>query len=159
MSQAEPISNATVTQQIDAAPERVFDAWIDPALLGRWMFGPAIREEEIVRLVTDPRVGGEFSFVVRRGDDELDHVGRYLELERPRRLAFTWAVAPVTEGESRIDVDIRETAPGACEITVTHHLLPAWAPQAARIEEGWGRMLGALAAAVSGEQGGGGAAS
>ena len=155
MSASEPISNATVTQSIDASPERVFEAWIDPALLGRWMFGPAIRDEEIVRLVTDPRVGGELSFVVRRGEDELDHVGRYLELDRSRRLAFTWAVAPVTDGESRIEVDIREMAPSACEVTVTHHLRPEWAPQAARIEEGWGRMLGALARAVAGESAGG----
>lgn len=154
MSHPEPAPNATVTQQLDASPERVFDAWIDPALLGRWMFGPAIRDEEIVRLVTDPRVGGEFSFVVRRDGVELDHVGRYLELDRPRRLAFTWAVAPVADGESRIEVDIRETAPGISEVTVTHHLLPDWAPQAARIEEGWGRMLGTLAVALTGEGGG-----
>lgn len=158
MSHPETAPNATVTQQLDASPERVFDAWIDPALLGRWMFGPGIRDEEIVRLTTDPRVGGVFSFVVRRGDAELDHMGRYLELDRPRRLAFTWAVAPAADGESRIEVDIRGSSPGSSEVTVTHHLLPDWTPHAARIEEGWGRMLGALARALTREGEGEGAA-
>ncbi len=154
MSHPEPAPYATVTQQVDASPERAFDAWLDPALLGRWMFGPSIRDEEIVRLTTDPRVGGAFSFVVRRDGVELDHVGRYLELDRPRRLAFTWAVAPATDGESRIEVDVRAVSPTSCEVAVTHHLLPDWAPHAARIEEGWGRMLGALAVALTGESGG-----
>ncbi|MBK7975491.1 MAG: SRPBCC domain-containing protein [Deltaproteobacteria bacterium] len=153
MTTSEPISNATVTQSIDAPPERLFDAWLDPAVLGRWMFGPSVRDEEIVRLVTDPHVGGHFSFVVRRDGDELEHLGRYLELDRPRRLAFTWGVAPASDEDSRVEVDIRAPAAdgSTSQITVTHHLHPDWAPHAARIEEGWGRMLGALAAAMTGE--------
>ncbi|WP_335342470.1 SRPBCC domain-containing protein [Polycladomyces zharkentensis] len=61
-------------------------------MIGKWMFGPAHpeREEEVVRISLDPRVGGSFSFVVRRQGQEMDHVGEYLEIERPRRLVFTW---------------------------------------------------------------------
>lgn len=56
------------------------------------MFGPAVRDEAIVRLDLAPHVGGSFSFVVRRQGEEINHVGTYLEIERRRRLVFTWGI-------------------------------------------------------------------
>ena len=103
------------------SPERVFDAWLDPALLGRWMFGPAIRDEEIVRLTVDPRVGGKFSFVVRRQGAEIDHVGEYLEIDRPTRLVFTWGTADNLPETSRVTIEIAPRD-GGCELTLTHDM-------------------------------------
>jgi uncharacterized protein YndB with AHSA1/START domain len=65
-----------VTRRFSAAPERVFDAWLDPEMIGRWMFGPALRDEDVVRSALDKRVGGSFSFVVRREGEEIDHMAR-----------------------------------------------------------------------------------
>jgi uncharacterized protein YndB with AHSA1/START domain len=132
-----------------APPERVFDAWLDPAMLGRWMFGPAVRDEAVVRLAVDGRVGGAFSFVVRRQGQEIDHVGTYLAIERPRRLAFTWGVAPAPP-ESRVMVDI-VPQDGGCALALTHQLQPDWAEAAQRIAASWDRMLDALAAALGEE--------
>jgi uncharacterized protein YndB with AHSA1/START domain len=126
------------------APERVFDAWLDPALLGRWMFGPAIRDEEIVRLTVDPRVGGKFSFVVRRQGAEIDHVGEYLEIDRPTRLVFTWGTADNLPGTSRVTIEIAPRD-GGCELSLTHDMDRKWADYAARTEQGWRTMLEALA--------------
>ena len=84
-----PRINVRVTRRYTAPPERVFDAWLDAEMIGKWMFGPALRDEEIVRLSLDARVGGSFSFVVRRQGEEIDHMGEYLEIDRPRRLVFT----------------------------------------------------------------------
>ena len=135
-----------VTHQYRFAPERVFDAFLDTRLIGTWMFGPALRDEEIVRLELEPRVGGSFSFVVRRQGDEVNHVGTYLELDRPRRLVFTWAIAPVTD-ESRVTVDIHPTREG-CELTLTHEMHPAWVDFAKRAEDAWTKMLDALDTAL-----------
>ena len=88
MSSAAPVT-VTVKRRFAAPAERVFDAWLEPKLVAQWMFGPSLRDEEIVRIAIDPRVGGLFSFVVRRQGQEIDHVGEYLEIDRPRRLAFT----------------------------------------------------------------------
>ncbi len=132
-----------VTQRFDASAERVFDAWLDPDMLGRWMFGRALREEEVVRIALDARVGGRFSFVVRRKGQEIDHVGRYLELDRPRRLVFTWAVAPEPEDPSRVVVEIAAVERG-CELTLTHELSAEWADYSDRTREAWGKMLGVL---------------
>lgn len=134
---------ASVTQQFTASPERVFDAWLDPAMIGRFMFGPALRDEEIVRITLDGRIGGRFSFVVRRQGQEIDHIGRYLEIDRPRRLVFTWAVAPDREDASRVVVEITRTGAG-CELALTHELSAEWADYKGRVTEGWTKMLGAL---------------
>lgn len=130
------------------APERVFDAWLDPSVLGRWMFGPSIRDEEIVRLSVDPRVGGMFSFVVRRQGAEIDHVGQYLEIDRPARLVFTWGVAEDLPETSRVTIDIA-ARDGGCDLTLTHTMDAKWADYAARTESGWQMMLSALDRAMS----------
>jgi uncharacterized protein YndB with AHSA1/START domain len=133
-----------VTRRFDAAPERVFDAWLSPELIGRWMFGPALRDEEVVRITLDARVGGRFSFLVRRQGNEIDHVGRYVEIDRPRWLVFTWAVAADAEDASRVTIDIVPQGT-ACELTLTHEMQPQWADFAGRVREGWTKMLEALA--------------
>jgi uncharacterized protein YndB with AHSA1/START domain len=138
----EPVK-VRVSRQIKASSEKVFDAWFDPELLGKWMFGPALRDEEVVRLTTDAKVGGTFSFVVRRQGMEIDHIGKYLEIDRPRRLVFTWAVAPSPIDSSRVSIDVAPLENG-CEITLIHELHPDWADYAARTEAGWTKMINAL---------------
>lgn len=137
-----------VSRRFDAPAERVFDAWLDPITLGRWMFGPDVRDEEIVRLDVDARIGGKFSFVVRRGDEEIDHVGEYDQIDRPRRLGFTWAAQTVGESPdpatSHVSVEITPVADG-CELMLTHRMDPKWADYAARTQAGWTKMLEALA--------------
>ena len=147
MSRESPIA-ARVVRRFDAPPERVFDAWLDPAQLGRWMFGPAVREEEVVSLSLDPRVGGGFSFVVRRGEAVIDRVGRYREIVRPLLLVFTWGIAGEPHGESKVIVEIRPSGNGS-ELTLTHEMAPRWLEFVGRSEEAWRKMLDALDAALS----------
>ena len=134
-----------VAREFDASPERAFDAWLNPELIGRWMFGPALRDEQVVRVAVDPRVGGRFAFLVRRGGGDLDHVGEYRVLDKPCRLVFTWGVADIVDGESRVTVDITPRA-GGCTLELTHELRPEWADYADRTRDGWTEMLGCLAA-------------
>jgi uncharacterized protein YndB with AHSA1/START domain len=133
-----------VSRSFAAPPEWVFDAWLDPARIGKWMFGPAIREEEVLHLKTDPRVGGKFSFLVRRKGTQIDHVGTYREIDRPRRLVFTWGVAGQSSDESVVTIEIRAMDTG-CDLTLTHEMDPKWADYASRTEAGWTKMLNALA--------------
>lgn len=141
---AEPNLLARVTRRFGASPERVFEAWLDPEMIGAWMFGPAVRDEEIVRIAVDARVGGSFSFVVRRQGDEVDHIGEYLELVPPRRLAFTWGVKQAATDMSRVSIDFLPMEPG-CELTLVHELHPDWADYLGRTEAAWTKMLEALA--------------
>jgi uncharacterized protein YndB with AHSA1/START domain len=131
----------TVIRRFNAAAERVFDAWLDPEMLAQWMFGPAVRDEEIVRLTMDARTGGCFSFLVRRNGEEIDHAGTYLEIKRPNRLAFTWGIGGADA--SRVTIEIaRHDA--VCELKLTHELHPDWADAADRTKAAWQKMLDAL---------------
>ncbi|CAN4279557.1 SRPBCC domain-containing protein [Pseudoxanthomonas sp. LjRoot125] len=143
-----PPSTDTVdvsVQRVFPVPaERVFDAWLTPRLLGQWMFGPGVRDEKVLRLDVDPRVGGRFSMLVERGGQRIDHVGEYLVIDRPHRLSFTWGIAGESDQDgSRVDIVIAPT-PMGCELRLTHALPRAWADYADRTQQGWAHMLGAL---------------
>ena len=143
---SEPV-RTLVTKRFAATAERVFDAWLDPAQIGRWMFGPNVRDERIVRLGTEPRVGGKFSFVVERAGQEIDHVGEYLALERPGLLVFTWATRDSLPETSRVIIEITPLD-GECELTLTHVMGAAWAAFADRAASSWRKMLDVLAGAL-----------
>ncbi len=151
---ADPPHMVRVTRRFEAPPDRVFDAWLDPALIGKWMFGPALRDEEVLRIAVDPRVGGSFSFMVRRQGQEIDHVGEYRLIDRPHRLVFTWGIAGGGGGsddESLVTIDIAPLRAGVggvggCELTLTHRLDAKWAAYVPRVEDGWSKMLAALGA-------------
>ncbi|MFN8493753.1 MAG: SRPBCC domain-containing protein [Caldilineaceae bacterium] len=138
--------SARVTRRFNASPERVFDAWLDPSKINGFLFGPNLRDEEVVRIAVDPRVGGRFSFVVRRQGQEIDHVGEYLEINRPCRLAFTWGTAQ-DGSSSRVMIEIVPLKQG-CELTLTHELEPAWADFVDRAKESWAKMVDALGQAL-----------
>lgn len=144
MSPVPPIE-VRATRYFEASPERVFDAWLVPRTLGQWMFGPRVREENVVRLDVDPRVGGSFSLKVERNGRIIDHVGQYLEIERPHRLVFTWAVKGESDdAPSQVHIDIAASSSG-CVLTLVHTMDAKWADYAQRAQDAWNTMLDALA--------------
>jgi uncharacterized protein YndB with AHSA1/START domain len=140
-----PSLQVRVTRYLEAPPERVFDAWLVPRTLGQWMFGPRVRDESVVRLDVDPRVGGRFSLKVERKGEIVDHVGEYLEIDRPRRLIFTWAVkGDSDDAPSQVEIEIATSGSG-CVLTLVHTMDTKWADYAQRTQDGWNTMLDALA--------------
>ena len=128
-----------VVRRFEAAADRVFDAWLDPNTASKWLF--ATESGQMIRVEIDPRVGGSFNFTRRDGDD-VEHVGEYLEIDRPRRLVFTFSVPKYSKQVTRVTVDIKSLESG-CELTLTHEdVLPEWA---SRTEAGWGMILDSLA--------------
>ncbi|MEO5960629.1 MAG: SRPBCC family protein [Opitutaceae bacterium] len=134
---------AVVLHRFTVQAERVFDAFLDVSLLGHWMFGPAVREERIVRLELEPKVGGRYSFVVDRQGIEVDHIGEYLEIDRPRRLVFTWATRDSLPDTSRVIVEIIPLDSG-CEVKLTHAMSADGAAYVDKAAGAWTRMLSAL---------------
>lgn len=138
---------ARVERQFEVDSEKVFDAWLDPERIAQWMFGPNVRDEEIVRLTLDPKVGGRFSFVVNRNGSEIDHIGEYRVIDHPSRLVFTWAVAPDPVDSSLVTIDISSLGVG-CKLTLVHQLPPDWAHYLDRVTGSWNKMLEALASTL-----------
>jgi uncharacterized protein YndB with AHSA1/START domain len=84
----------TVRREIAAPADELFDAWLDAESLGTWLKPSGIGE---TRAETDPRVGGAFRIVmVDDSETSMLHAGTYVEIDRPRRLVFTWS-SPATQ--------------------------------------------------------------
>lgn len=133
----------TVTRDFTAPAERVFDAWFDPADAARFLF--ATPDGEMIRCEIDPRVGGGFTLTEHRPGGDAEHRGRYLEIDRPRRLVFLFAADPAEEGEwTRVSIDIVDVADG-CTLTLTHEMDPKWAAYETQTRKGWTMILESLA--------------
>ena len=142
------VAQVKAERRIAAAPEAVFDAWLDPAVAGRWLF--ATPEGEMVRVDIDPRAGGRFEIVERRDGEEVLHTGRYEEIDRPRRLAFTLRVPKYSDNEERVEIDI-VPAEGGSDLSLTQTVSPGAAADPERIQRGWETVLAALAVNIESE--------
>lgn len=126
--------------------ERVFDAWLDPARVARFLF--ATPTGEIVKCEIDARVGGGFTIVDRRPDvGDAVHHGTYVALERPRHLAFDFSVEPYVKDLTRVTIEIEPAGTG-CELTLTHS--GVWKDYAERTQGGWTGILAGLEHALAG---------
>jgi uncharacterized protein YndB with AHSA1/START domain len=149
----DPVS-ITVERRIAAPPEAVFDAWLDPEGAGQWLF--ATPDGAMERVEIDPRVGGGFTIVERRGAKNgaalppgqrdgapilAEHFGEYVEIDRPRRLAFDFWTNFSAE-RTRITVTIVPDDAGSL-LTLRHE--GVWADYEARTRQGWTMILDGLA--------------
>ena len=79
----------TISRVIATSPEKLFDAWTTPETILRW-WGPegsSVSEHEL-----DIRVGGGWSTTFLNPDgNRYACSGVYRVIDRPRRLAMTWA--------------------------------------------------------------------
>jgi uncharacterized protein YndB with AHSA1/START domain len=126
------------THRFDASAERVYDAFLDPSRAGKFLF--AMPTGQIVRCEIDARVGGTFTIVDRRDEEDVVHTGKYLTLERPLRIVFTLWVEKYSSEETTVTVDIAPVAKG-CGLTLTHEITSKDAQAVERAQEGWTAIL------------------
>jgi uncharacterized protein YndB with AHSA1/START domain len=138
------VPKVIVRREIAAPAQELFDAWLDPASLVVWMRpGDTLRST----VKTDPRVGGSFEIVMHTPTGAVPHTGTYKEIDRPRRLAFTWNSPYALNNDSLVTVEFRPSR-GATEIVLTHEKLPS-ADMAAAHTKGWSDILVLIAETYS----------
>lgn len=141
----------TVARDIAAPPEAVFDAWLDPAIAGRFLF--ATPDGKMLTCEIDARVGGRALIVERRASGDAHHHLLFDEIDRPRRLVFRFRADPAKEGEwTRVAIDIVAQGDGT-RLTLTHEMDPAWAAYEEQSRKGWTMILASLAAALEKDHG------
>lgn len=139
MRETETDLTLTVERTIKAPPERAFDAWLDPAMLKRFMCpGPGMTTP---KAETDPREGGRFDLIMADGENEIPHGGVYRVIDRPNRLVFSWE-SPFAADGSTVTVEFT-AVPGGTRVTLTHVRFPSEESRDNH-ENGWGAILAKL---------------
>lgn len=77
-----------LSRVIQAPIEKVFNAWLNPQMLAKFMIPAAGMPSPIVSLDAQP--GGEFSILMQVGDQQLPHGGKYLTIDPVSCIVFTW---------------------------------------------------------------------
>lgn len=121
-----PLAAVHVERTFPVPRERIFRAWTEPEAVRRWFgssIGPPVSAE------VDARVGGSYRITVKVPPTgrKAHAVGRFLEVEPPQRLVYTfaWERMPILAfgmGESRVTVQFVEVTEGT-EVRLTHELL------------------------------------
>jgi len=79
----------TINRRISAPPQKVYEAWLDPQKLIRFMSN--CEGMSLAAAETDPKVGGRFLLLMNSENGEaIPHTGTYLDLQPHSRIAFTW---------------------------------------------------------------------
>jgi uncharacterized protein YndB with AHSA1/START domain len=110
-----------VQREIAAPAEDLFDAWLDAQSLGSWLRPSGVRE---TRAETDPRVGGTFRIVMVDDESSMEHIGTYREIDRPRRLVFTWSSPATRFRDSIVTVTFQPSSTSATVVEIRQVGLP-----------------------------------
>jgi len=109
-----------VRRLIKASRARVFDAWIKPELVMKWLGSTSC---QVTSAQMDVRAGGEYAFHVHSADHEDKIVkGTYQEVTPPARLVFTWCgtcAGIEQKDDTLVTVDFVDKN-GATEVCITH---------------------------------------
>ena len=130
------LTEITVTRAIPAAPADVFDVWIDHKSPGGPWFGAE-------RVILNPVVDGLFYFAVKHEERTWPHYGRFVVIERPRRVEYTW-VSEGTKGLETIVAVTFEARGDQTQVTLRHSGVPDDA-MGRQHKEGWNWILSMLA--------------
>jgi uncharacterized protein YndB with AHSA1/START domain len=125
-----------IPRTYDAPAKKVFDAWVNPKSVKSWL---ADGEDVVV----DPRVGGLFYIEMPWEKRIYPHYGRYITVEAPRVLEFTWISEGTRGKESVVKIALKETG-GKTQLTLTHDGLPD-EEQVKNHTGGWSALLERLA--------------
>ncbi|MDB5526255.1 MAG: hypothetical protein JWM58_4018 [Rhizobium sp.] len=136
----------TVSRTFAASREKVFNAWLAPELLAKFM-RPCDGEGMDARVENNPVKGGRFSIVMKLEDREIPHAGTYLEVDPYSRLAFTWE-SPFSLDDSIVTIDLTEIDSRTTQLTLRQ---VKFANEGARNghEAGWTRIFDQLSKALA----------
>ena len=134
-----------IRRRVRATAEQIFDLWTQPDLMVRWMspFPGAV----YCKASCDLRPGGAFSLVMLSKDSSREVSGTYVEVDRPRKLVFTW-IGPLTNNVNTLVTVELFPRGDETDLVLTHERLPTSAIVEGHTR-GWGTILDHLAEAVS----------
>jgi uncharacterized protein YndB with AHSA1/START domain len=139
-------SVAVVERLLPAPPAVVYDEWLDPESLSDWICPQPAR---VTSLELDATIGGRLRIGIEEDGVRFTVTGRFVELDRPRRVSFTWSCStwPDPSVESLVTVILDPRGDSETFMTIHHALLPPDVTD--RHQSGWDRIAEQLAAELS----------
>ena len=133
---ATELETVVVTQKFPTDEESIYDALLDPKTASKFLFATPMGR--MVRAEIDARVGGRFTFVEEREGKEVLHTGEYLELVRPVKMVFTFAVPEYSSEVSTVEILLAHLGEG-CELKLVNSGVPGEHVEGTRA--GWAGIL------------------
>jgi uncharacterized protein YndB with AHSA1/START domain len=134
----------TITKTFQASAQKVFDQWLIPVFIGKWMFNKEIAGEKIVSLDNTVRKGGDYTFTVEKKGNPIRYSGEYLELKIPNHLVFSWIKDGREDRRSQISLRFEEDG-DKTKMKFAMKLDPALNDQKESIKRIWNARCAALA--------------
>jgi len=139
-----------ISREFRASCETLYRCFTEPRAIAEW-FGPkgvSCRECDVE---LDARVGGQYRFVMAtEAGAPVILVGRFLELERPRRIRMTLRWEHIAAGpdskETLLTVEF-DSIEGGARLRIVHELFST-EPSRANHAAGWESSLECLAEAL-----------
>jgi uncharacterized protein YndB with AHSA1/START domain len=129
-----------INKEINAPIEKVFDAWLDPTMLAKFMTPmPGMPDSEVENEAVE---GGEFTIIMHAGNDDLPHTGKYLEINRPDKLVFTWE-SHCSIDDSTVTLNFTKLDDNKTKIELTHIKFINEETRSDH-EGGWGNIINKL---------------
>jgi uncharacterized protein YndB with AHSA1/START domain len=134
-----------IRRRVRARAEQIFDLWTKPDLMVRWMspFPGAVD----CKASCDLRPGGAFRLVMSSEGSSKEVSGTYVEVDRPRKLVFTW-IGPLTNNVNTLVTLELNTRGDETDLVLTHERLPTLTIVEGHTK-GWEIILDHLANVVS----------
>jgi len=111
------VLTVSVSKIIDAPIDKVFDAWLNPKILSQFILPmPGMPQPQVK---TDAFEGGKFTIIMQVGDNKIPHTGKYLEVNRPNKLVFTWQ-SPFSTEDSMVTLNFTDLADNKTHVDLLH---------------------------------------
>jgi uncharacterized protein YndB with AHSA1/START domain len=131
------VTELNVSRTIAAPAERVFDVWMDPNSPGGLWYGGD-------KVIVDVKVDGLFYLAMTGEGRVWPHFGRFVRIERPRMVEYTWMSEGTKGLESTVQVTFEARGAAGTEVTLRHSGVPD-DDTGRKHGEGWGWVLSQLA--------------
>ena len=133
-------TDITVNRTIPAPADKIYDVWIDPKSPG----GPWHGAE---RVIFNPVVDGLYYLAIKHEGRVWPHYGRFIKMERPSVVEFTWMSEGTKGAESVVTVTLQQRG-DQTDVTLRHAGVPD-DELGHQHKEGWTWILNALADALA----------
>ncbi len=140
------VDELRVSRDIEAAPDRVFEAWTSPDQIVRWWGGGGVTCPEAS---VDLRPGGSYRIANAAPDGTVTWItGRFDVVDPPHQLIYTWMVevpgqeGPTEQPASIVVVDFQARR-GGTRLVIRHSRIPTTDARQ-MFEAGWNGCLDGL---------------